>query len=101
MFYFIVCMFRAKRVSVIITLVTPKISEQYVYFWLQAGTEDGCVVLFDAGENSLQYLKTFEKQEGMFLKYLVLFKFFHFLMIEIFDWCSPLTFLRFKTRENQ
>ena len=33
--------------------------------YLQAGSEDGCVVLFDTDYNSLQYYKSFDKQEGM------------------------------------
>ena len=32
----------------------------------QAGTEDGCVVLFDVEDGSLQYLRGFGKQEGLF-----------------------------------
>lgn len=32
---------------------------------LQAGTEDGCVVLFDTDYHSLQYYRSFDKQEGM------------------------------------
>lgn len=35
--------------------------------YLAAGTEDGCVVLFDTDYNSLQYLKSFDRQEGRIL----------------------------------
>ncbi|XP_046328638.1 U3 small nucleolar RNA-associated protein 4 homolog [Haliotis rufescens] len=34
---------------------------------LAAGTEDGCVVLFDIDMDNLQYLKSFDKQEGRIL----------------------------------
>lgn len=35
--------------------------------FLAAGTEDGCVVLFDTDYNSLQYYRSFDKQEGRIL----------------------------------
>nr|XP_022336993.1 U3 small nucleolar RNA-associated protein 4 homolog [Crassostrea virginica] len=35
--------------------------------FLAAGTEDGCVVLFDTDYHSLQYYRSFDKQEGRIL----------------------------------
>ncbi|KAK3086816.1 hypothetical protein FSP39_023935 [Pinctada imbricata] len=35
--------------------------------YLAAGAEDGCVVLFDTDYNSLQYYKSFDRQEGRIL----------------------------------
>ncbi|XP_061163479.1 U3 small nucleolar RNA-associated protein 4 homolog [Saccostrea echinata] len=35
--------------------------------FLAAGTEEGCIVLFDTDYNSLQYYRSFDKQEGRIL----------------------------------
>ena len=37
------------------------------WFDWQAGTEDGCVVVFSTQDDSLMYHQAFDKQEGMYL----------------------------------